>query len=102
MKLSQSLKKKKHRLNQLSPYHMKDNSIFPARCLEKKNNNNLQAAPGKREVLGIHENRRKIWVMQVGRSIWIPFPRERMLVSVLTAQPSAKLDHTFGGLATSS
>lgn len=29
--------------------------------------------------------------MQVGRSIWIPFPRKRMLVSVLSAQPSAKL-----------
>lgn len=65
----------------------------------------ILTVPGKREVLNIHQNRNKFWIMQVGRSIWIPFPKKCMLASGLTAQTiswasTAESCHTSGDLAT--
>lgn len=65
----------------------------------------IETIPGKKEVLNIHQNRSKIRIMQVGRSIWIPFPRKCVLASGLTAQTiswasTAEGCHTSGDIAT--
>lgn len=110
VKLSQSLKKFRLKHPAPSPLNERQWYIFSWMSGEKNNHHHhppkkIQTIPGKKEVLNIHQNRSKIWIMEVGRSIWMPFLRKYMLASGLTAQTiswasTAEGCHTSGDLTT--
>lgn len=77
MKLSRNLNKAQNESHRslVPPHYMKDNSTFSGGCLEKNHHHHHSYGRSVKD----SPEERKIWVKQVGTSIWMTFPRKKSL-----------------------